>query len=232
MPNTNSPIRHRSSRPHAERPSRSDSFDAPYDPQNQDSGVVATLPQTDVELKPDDEAIAIHRPVEEHRVTPSLQLVNLLGVIIPFVALIAAIVLLWGVAFNWIYLGLMVGMYVVSGLGITIGYHRLFTHKSFETTKFGTWLLGVTGSMAAEGSVIDWVSWHRRHHQHSDEQGDPHSPYTHEHGEGIKGFLAGFWHSHVGWFIRLVPSQYRSYVPDLIRDPLVSKIDKQFSMWV
>lgn len=235
MTNTNAPIAKRPLHPHAhhERVSdpRSNSLPPPL---GDESTGIATLPETDFELKPDTEKVprSLHRPVEDHRVSPSLQVVNLLGVIVPMVALVAAIIMLWGVAFNWIYLGLMIGMYILTGLGITIGYHRLFTHKSFDTTPFGTWLFGVLGSMAAEGSVIDWVSWHRRHHQHSDEQGDPHSPYTHDHGDTLKGFFIGFWHSHIGWFVRLVPSQYRSYVPDLLKDPLVSRIDKQFSMWV
>jgi len=177
----------------------------------------------------------IHAPDE--RIPRKVKIVNLLGVIIPFLALITAIVLLWGVAFNWIYLGLLVGMFIFSGLGITIGYHRLFTHKSFVTTRFMTWLWAVAGSTAAEGSVLEWVAYHRRHHQFSDRVEDPHTPHGHgeEHGDTIKGFLKGFWHAHAGWFISRSASddpEFDRYVPDLMKDPVVKGVSDRWQIYI
>lgn len=169
-----------------------------------------------------------------HTVSRRVQVVNLLGVIIPFAALVAAIIMLWGVAFNWVYLALLFGMYVFSGLGITIGYHRLFTHKSFATTRFMTWLWAVAGSSAAEGSVLEWVAYHRRHHQFSDEMEDPHSPHAHDHSDSMLGFIKGFWHSHMGWFVSRDPAdapEFSRYVPDLQKDPVVVSVDRHWRLW-
>ena len=151
---------------------------------------------------------------------------------IPFAGLIAAIVLLWGVGFSWLYLGLLLGGYVLTAFGITVGYHRLFTHKSFRTNAPVKVVLGALGSMAVEGPIIQWVATHRRHHQHSDRPGDPHSP--HEHGEGVMSVLKGFLHSHFGWFFSPAPTQERMerYVPDLMADKAVRWTSKLFLVWV
>ena len=107
---------------------------------------------------------------------------TLLAVILPFVGLVAAAVLLWGIAFDWVHLLILVGMYLATALGITVGYHRLFTHRSFKTSPPVAAVLAALGSMAVQGPVLDWVGIHRRHHQHSDEVEDPHSPHVHGHG--------------------------------------------------
>ncbi|MEL6329376.1 MAG: acyl-CoA desaturase [Planctomycetota bacterium] len=155
---------------------------------------------------------------------------NLLLVLIPFAGLIAAITLLWGIAFSWVHLVVMGVMYLITMLGVTVGYHRLFTHKSFKTPKLVEAAFAVMGSMAVQGSVIDWVADHRRHHQHSDEEGDPHSPHTH--GGGIWGTIRGMFHAHMGWFFRKAPDGHGNYVPDLKSRRLIRWLDRLFPLWV
>ena len=163
---------------------------------------------------------------------PSLKLrvINLLAVMLPFAGLIAAIALLWGVAFNWVYLGLLLGLYLATGLGITVGYHRYFTHRSFDAPRPVVFVLGVLGSMAVQGSILEWVATHRRHHQHSDEEGDPHSP--HLHGGGVLNVLRGAWHAHVGWLFAGRQRGLARYVRDLKEDRLVRCVSALFPLWV
>src|SRR5205823_4504012 len=124
------------------------------------------------------------------------QVLTLTAVILPFLGLVAAIVLLWNWGFHWIDLALLVGMYGLTAVGVTVGFHRLFTHRSFETNVVVKFVLAVLGSMAVQASLFKWVAQHRLHHQHSDTPDDPHSP--HHHGEGL-GLLRGFLHAHIGW---------------------------------
>src|ERR1700749_1692382 len=111
-----------------------------------------------------------------------IRVATLIVVLLPFVGFVTAIVHTWGWGFNWLYLILFLAMYLLTAIGITVGYHRLFTHRSFETTRITKFIFAVLGSMAIEGPVLKWVAMHRRHHQHSDEAEDPHSP--HHHGRG------------------------------------------------
>ncbi len=157
-------------------------------------------------------------------------MINLLAVTIPFAGLVVAIVLLWGVAFNWIYLGLLGGMYIATAVGITVGYHRFFTHRSFRTPRPIAAILAALGSMAVEGPVLQWAAVHRRHHQHSDDHDDPHSPHTH--GAGIWGILRGMWHAHMGWLLRAQPRGLARYVRDLRKDRLVRWMSRLFPVWV
>ncbi len=158
------------------------------------------------------------------------RIVMLTVVIVPFAGLLAAIVLLWGGVFDWFYLALLVAMYLATGIGITVGYHRLFTHRSFRTSRPVTAVLAALGSMALEGPVLQWVAMHRAHHQHSDEVDDPHSP--HAHGSGVWGMLRGFWHAHLGWLFEGDPADLQHYVQDLRRDPLIHWMDRLFILWV
>ncbi|MEZ6318565.1 MAG: hypothetical protein R3B49_07415 [Phycisphaerales bacterium] len=144
---------------------------------------------------------------------------NILVITLPFVALIGAIAHAWGWGIGWTELSLLLGMYLLTGFGVTIGYHRLFTHKAFKTGKVMTAVLGVLGSMSVEGSILHWCAFHRCHHQHSDHAEDPHSP--HGHGPGLWGLLKGFWHGHMGWMIDRSSRGLDHYVPDLRADPLV-----------
>ncbi|HYE03418.1 MAG TPA: fatty acid desaturase [Phycisphaerales bacterium] len=162
----------------------------------------------------------------------AVRLVNLVAVVVPFAGLITAIALLWGVAFNWVYLLILGTMYLATAIGVTVGYHRLFTHRSFTTPGPVAFILAALGSMAVEGPVIDWAATHRRHHQHSDHAEDPHSP--HAFGGGVRGVIRGFWHAHMGWLFAhgLRSPDTARYAADLIRDPLIRRASKLFPLWV
>ena len=159
-----------------------------------------------------------------------MRLLNLAAVTIPFAGLVAAIILLWGVAFNWVYLALLAGMYIATAIGINVGYHRFFTHRSFKTPRFIEAILAALGSMAVEGPVIQWAAVHRCHHQHSDEHEDPHSP--HSPGEGFWTMVRGMWHAHMGWLFTPHPPRLARYVNDLRKDRLVRRMSKLFPFWV
>jgi stearoyl-CoA desaturase (delta-9 desaturase) len=148
-----------------------------------------------------------------------VQVANLLAVILPFLGLVVAIVIFWGWGVSWVDLALLVGMYLLTGVGITVGFHRLFTHRSFETNRFVQFVLAALGSMALEGPLFRWVATHRRHHQCSDTGEDPHSP--HHQGTGILGLLRGIWHSHVGWIFQFDIPNLERYVKDLVLVGLV-----------
>src|SRR5512142_3280706 len=107
----------------------------------------------------------------------------------------------WGGSLHWRDLLVLAVTYTLTGLGITVGYHRLFTHRSFKTPRSVRALLAVLGSMAVEGPVLEWVATHRKHHRFSDHSGDPHSPHV-DHAPGWRGSLSGLWHAHVGWMLR------------------------------
>lgn len=159
-----------------------------------------------------------------------MRLVNLVAVIVPFLGLIAAGYLAWGRGFHRVELGLLVGLYVLTGLGITVGFHRLFTHRSFETGRVVEVFLAVFGSMAVQGPLLQWVAMHRRHHQHSDRPDDPHSP--HQHGGGVLGLLRGAWHAHIGWAFAPDPPNLSHYVKDLQQQGHLRVISTLFPVWV
>jgi len=122
-------------------------------------------------------------------------------------------------------------MYLLTGLGVTVGFHRLFTHRSFKTFPAVRFVFAVLGSAAIEGPIISWVADHRKHHAFSDRNGDPHSPHV-DHGSGLRGMLRGLAHAHVGWlFIHTERGHRERYAPDLIADPVVAFVDKTFFVW-
>ena len=122
-------------------------------------------------------------------------------------------------------------MYLLTGLGITVGFHRLFTHRSFKTSPALRGVFAVLGSAAIEGPVISWVADHRKHHAFSDKDGDPHSPHV-DHGVGLRGALRGLAHAHLGWlFIHTERGSRERYAPDLIADPVVEFVDRTFFVW-
>ena len=160
----------------------------------------------------------------------ALQIATLAAVVLPLAGFAAAIVSLWGWGFQWVDLGLLLVLYLLTGLGITVGFHRHFTHKGFETNAVVRFILAVLGSMAVQGSVLHWAAQHRRHHQHSDSKGDPHSP--HHHGTGILGVIAGFWHAHIGWAFKDSPGGIDHYVADLRKSPSIRIASKLFPLWI
>ena len=122
-------------------------------------------------------------------------------------------------------------LYLLTGLGVTVGFHRLFTHRSFKTYPAVRGVLAVLGSAAIEGPIISWVADHRKHHAFSDKDGDPHSPHV-DHGVGLRGALRGLAHAHLGWlFIHTERGSRERYAPDLIADPVVEFVDRTFFVW-
>ena len=145
----------------------------------------------------------------------------------PFAGFVAALTLLWGHGLSVVDLGVFVVFYVLSGLGITVGYHRLLTHRSFRASRPVRASFAVAGSLAIEGSVISWVAAHRRHHAFADVEGDPHSPHLGEE-EGVVGMLKGLWHAHVGWLFDEEKTSIERWAPDLLKDPVMTRIDRLF----
>src|SRR5262245_15231888 len=158
------------------------------------------------------------------------QVVTFAAVVIPFLGLLAAVVLLWGWACDWKVITVTATMYLLTGLGITVGYHRLFSHGSFETSRIVKCIFGVLGSMAVQGPLFHCVALHRMHHRHSDDHGDPHSP-TH-HGRGVLGVFKGLWHAHLGWLFEREIPDYLNYVKDLRKSRLLVWISNTFGLWV
>ncbi|HUO70385.1 MAG TPA: fatty acid desaturase [Solirubrobacteraceae bacterium] len=151
---------------------------------------------------------------------------NLIGVVVPFVGVLVAIVLLWNRAVDAVDLAILAVMYVLSGVGVTIGFHRLLTHRAFQTYPWLERTFAVLGSLSVQGSVLDWVADHRKHHAHADQEGDPHSPHV-GHGSGLRGL----WHAHVGWLLETQgQADWRRYAAELYEDPKMRQIGRGFPL--
>jgi stearoyl-CoA desaturase (Delta-9 desaturase) len=151
--------------------------------------------------------------------------------ILPVLCLLIVAWQVWGEWLGWNDIFVFLIMYVLTGLGITVGFHRLLTHRSFKTTPVVKGILTALGSAAIEGPVISWVADHRKHHAFSDQPGDPHSPHV-DHGVGWRGALRGLAHAHVGWlFVHTQRGNRRRYAPDLLADPVVRFVDRTFILW-
>jgi stearoyl-CoA desaturase (delta-9 desaturase) len=149
----------------------------------------------------------------------------------PLLALGVAAWQAWGHALRLTDLALFVVMYTATALGVTVGFHRHFTHRSFKTTRPMRVIFAVLGSAAVEGPVISWVADHRKHHAFSDRDGDPHSPHV-GHGGGWRGTMRGLLHAHLGWLFMHDQRGKRSrYAPDLLADPAVCFVDRTFGVW-
>jgi stearoyl-CoA desaturase (delta-9 desaturase) len=156
------------------------------------------------------------------------RLFNLGIAVIPFIGVIIAIVLLWNNLVTAADLAIMVVMYFVASIGITMGYHRLLTHRSFQTYPAVRYALAIAGSMAGQGPPIIWVADHRKHHTFADEEGDPHSPHLEPRG-GVVGAMKGLWHAHMGWLYRLFPAaEPMRYARDLVADRGMRRISGAF----
>src|ERR1700750_130939 len=158
--------------------------------------------------------------------------VNMAAVFLPFAVTAAAVPLLWGDWLGWSDVAVFALMYLVSGYGVTVGFHRMLTHRAFQTHPVTRYLFAVLGSLSVQGPVIDWVADHRKHHAHTDKEGDPHSPHV-GHGAGVKGALRGLWHAHVGCLWRTHgEASYTKYARDLVEDPGMRAINKRFPLIV
>ena len=154
--------------------------------------------------------------------------VNLGAVVVPFAATLAAVVLFWN---RWVSpadLAIAAAMYLVTAVGVTVGFHRLLTHRSFQPSKPIEYLFAAFGSMAVQGPVIAWVADHRKHHAHTDKEGDPHSPHV-GHGDGVRGVLGGLWHAHTGWLMSTQGrADWKRYAADLYEDRGMRAISRNF----
>ncbi len=161
------------------------------------------------------------------------RLVILGTVLLPLMGMVAALVMAFqfGMA-TWLDVTMLIGGWYLTGMGITIGFHRMLTHRSFQAHPAVRWFWTAAGSLAVEGSPIDWCMVHRKHHRYSDNHGDPHSPHLHE--GGWLNAIKGFWHSHAGWLFNAnwSKAEREKYVPDLLKDPVLVSIDKHYKAWV
>ncbi|GAA1111665.1 acyl-CoA desaturase [Nocardiopsis composta] len=146
-------------------------------------------------------------------------------VLIPLLALAAAVPFAWGWALTWTDIIIGAVFYVIGGLGITVGFHRYFTHGSFKADRPLRIALAVAGTMAFEGSVIKWVADHRRHHKYADHEGDPHSPWRF--GDDWRSVAKGLYYAHMGWlYLDDRKTSLRRFAPDLLKDPDIARIDR------
>jgi stearoyl-CoA desaturase (delta-9 desaturase) len=153
---------------------------------------------------------------------------NLGAVVVPFLATIAAIVLLWNSLVTPTDLAIAAVMYLLTAVGITVGFHRLLTHRSFQTAKPTEYVFAILGSMAVQGPAISWVADHRKHHAHTDEEGDPHSPHVGVDGDA-RGVFSGLWHAHTGWLMSTQGrADWKRYAPDLYEDRGMRFISRHF----
>jgi stearoyl-CoA desaturase (delta-9 desaturase) len=161
-------------------------------------------------------------------VTRAERTANLLGVVVPLAGVLVAIVVLWNRAVDGTDLAILGAMYLITALGVTIGFHRLLTHRAFQTHPWLERTFAVMGSLSVQGSVMDWVSDHRKHHAHTDREGDPHSPHV-GHGSGLRGLFF----AHVGWLLETQgQSDWKRYAPDLYEDPKMRRIGRSFPLLV
>ena len=144
----------------------------------------------------------------------------LVVVVLPFLATLFAIWLLWQRAVNWTDIALLIAFNVLAGLGVTVGYHRMLTHRSFQPHPVVKFIFLVLGSMALEGPALEWAATHIKHHANSDREGDPHSP------------VEGFWHAHMGWMFNRSFADPNVYCRNLVKDPIVDFVSRTFIFWV
>jgi stearoyl-CoA desaturase (delta-9 desaturase) len=171
----------------------------------------------------------VPKPILFGRRSPLEHLTIKVFLLVPFLALIVAVPLAWGWGLGWTDLGIAAGIYLVSCLGVTVGYHRYFTHGAFKATRALRVALALAGSLAAQGPVIEWVADHRRHHAFSDRPGDPHSPWLF--GTGPVALARGFWHAHMGWLFGRDKTNADRFAPDLMADRDIRTVDTLFWLW-
>lgn len=146
--------------------------------------------------------------------------VVLVVVVVPFLATLFAIWLMWEHAVHWSDLILLGSMYALIILGVGVGFHRMLTHRSFQPHPIVKFLLLVLGSMSLEGPALEWTATHIKHHAHSDREGDPHSP------------VEGLVHAHIGWMLKSLYTDPQVYCRNLLKDPVVVFVSRTFVLWV
>jgi stearoyl-CoA desaturase (delta-9 desaturase) len=151
-------------------------------------------------------------------------------VAVPLLAVLAAIPLAWGWGLGWHDIVIAFVFYVVTGMGITMGFHRHFTHSSFKAARPLHVSLAIAGSLAIEGPVLVWVADHRRHHKYSDKEGDPHSPWRF--GNDWKALSKGLLYAHMGWMFNPNRTSQQKFCPDLLADPPIRRVSSTFPLWV
>jgi stearoyl-CoA desaturase (Delta-9 desaturase) len=158
--------------------------------------------------------------------------VNLAAVIVPFLVVALSVPLLWG---RWVGasdVAVFGIMYVLGGFGVTVGFHRMLTHRAFATHRVTRYVFAMLGSLAVQGPVIEWVADHRKHHAHTDQEGDPHSPHV-GHGSGLRGALRGLWHAHAGWLLSTHgQARAHKYARELVEDRGMRRINRRFPLLV
>ncbi|HKT04433.1 MAG TPA: acyl-CoA desaturase [Rugosimonospora sp.] len=149
-----------------------------------------------------------------------------LFVTVPFLALLAAVPVVWGWGLTWTDLALLAFWYTVTCLGVTVGFHRYFTHGAFKARRPLRVALALAGSMAVQGPILHWVADHRRHHAYSDRPGDPHSPWLF--GTSPLALARGFWHAHIGWILERDLTNQQRFAPDLLADRHIRLVHRLF----
>jgi len=170
-------------------------------------------------------AVLDRKSLAEHRL--GLILVS----VIPLVGVGVAIWTLWGRGLSPTDAAIALGFYAFSGLGVTVGFHRLLAHKTFDAPKPVRAILAIAGSLSIEMGAIDWAATHRRHHAYSDQPGDPHSPHL-EAENGLRGVVKGLWYAHMGWLFSNERTSRERWTPDLLKDPMMVKINDMFPFFV
>jgi stearoyl-CoA desaturase (Delta-9 desaturase) len=172
---------------------------------------------------------AAAQPVLDGKQPRSESIIVHFFVILPMLALLAAVPLAWGWGLTWLDVGLAVGFYFLSGFGVTAGFHRYFTHRSFKANRGLRNALAIAGSLALQGDVISWVADHRRHHAFADKEGDPHSPWLF--GTSPVAVARGLWHAHLGWMFNKNRTNAVRFAPDLLADPDIARTARRFPLW-
>ncbi|MEU7786372.1 acyl-CoA desaturase [Amycolatopsis sp. NPDC049159] len=173
---------------------------------------------------------AAPKPLISHRRGTGEMIVLKTFLLVPFAALLIAVPLVWGWGMTWVDLILAAVFYVFATLGVTVGYHRYFTHGAFKASRPLRVALAIAGSMAVQGSVIFWVASHRRHHAFADREGDPHSPWLF--GTSPSALLRGFWHAHMGWMFGREVTNADRFAPDLVADNDLRWVNRYFWLWI
>lgn len=173
--------------------------------------------------------VGAHEPMLSGERTFSEHSLVHLFILGPFLALIVAVPFAWGWGLSWLDVEIAGAFYVVTGLAVTVGFHRHFTHGAFKAHPVLRMVLAALGIMAVQGPVIEWVADHRRHHAFSDRQGDPHSPWLY--GTGPGALARGFWHAHLGWIFDRGKTNVDRFAPDLVADRQIQAVDGLFVLW-